>query len=106
MANDGFTGDPADFAQAQVHVDECQQAMDRTLVTLANEIEATRAGWDGPAAVVFQKVMDAYSEKSKNLNKALADIGEMLKNSGIAYQTQDDDVKSEVSKLQHVLDGL
>ena len=105
MAN-GFQGTPADFAEAQTHVDECQQAMDSTLVKLANEIEATRAGWDGPAAIVFQRVMDAFSEKSKNLNKALADIGEMLKNSGVAYQTQDDDVKSQISQLQSVLDGL
>ncbi|TNC28723.1 WXG100 family type VII secretion target [Amycolatopsis alkalitolerans] len=105
MAN-GFTGDPADFAQAQVHVDECQQAMDQTLVKLANEIEATRAGWSGPAAIVFQQVMDAFGEKSKNLNKALADIGEMLKHSGVAYQTQDDDVKSNISQLSNVLDGL
>ncbi|MTD59469.1 WXG100 family type VII secretion target [Amycolatopsis pithecellobii] len=102
----GFTGDPADFAQAQVHVDECQLAMDQTLTKLAGQIEATRAGWDGPAAVVFQKVMDAYGEKSKQLNKALADIGEMLRSSGVAYQTQDDDVKSQISQLSSVLDGL
>ncbi|GAB3005347.1 WXG100 family type VII secretion target [Amycolatopsis acidiphila] len=105
MAN-GFTGDPQDFANAQTKVDECQLAMDQNLKKLADQIEATRAGWTGPAAGVFQQVMDAFGEKSTKLNKALADIGEMLKNSGVAYQTQDDDVKSQISQLSQVLEGL
>jgi WXG100 family type VII secretion target len=105
MAN-GFTGDPADFAKAQTNVDQCQLSMDQNLKKLADQIEATRAGWTGPAATVFQQVMDAYGQKSSKLNKALADIGEMLKHSGVAYQTQDDDVKQQISQLSSVLDGL
>lgn len=102
----GFTGDPAQFAEANRKVDETKLQMDQNLTRLASEIEATQAGWDGPAAKVFQEVMDAFGQKSKKLNQALEDISQMLKSSGVQYETQDQDVQSQISSLQAALEGL
>ena len=102
----GFTGDPAQFAQAHQKVDETKMQMDQNLKQLAGEIEATQAGWSGPAASVFQEVMEAFSEKSMKLNQALEHIAEMLKSSGVQYDTQDQDVRHQMSSLQATLEGL
>jgi WXG100 family type VII secretion target len=102
----GFTGDPAQFADANRKVDDTRLQMDQNLQRLAGEIEATQAGWDGPAARVFQEVMDAFGQKSKKLNDALQHISDMLKSSGVQYDTQDQDVQSKISSLQAALEGL
>jgi WXG100 family type VII secretion target len=106
MAAPGFKGDPAQFADANRKVDETKLQMDQNLKQLANNIQATQAGWDGPAAKVFQEVMDAFGQKSMALNQALDDISQMLKSSGVQYETQDQDVLSEISKLSATLEGL
>lgn len=102
----GFTGDPAQFADAHQKVNETKLQMDQNLKQLASNIQATQAGWSGPAAKVFQEVMDAFSQKSMKLNDALENIAEMLKSSGVQYETQDSDVQSQVSSLQAALEGL
>ncbi|NIH85638.1 WXG100 family type VII secretion target [Amycolatopsis granulosa] len=103
---DGFTGDPAQFADAHSKVTETKLAMDQNLMQLANNIDATRAGWTGPAATVFTQVMDAFAEKSKKLNDALDHIADLLKSSGIKYETHDQDVQQTLSPLQAALEGL
>jgi len=102
----GFTGDPADFAAAHQKVNETKQSMDQNLQQLASAIEATQAGWQGPAAKVFQEVMEAFNQKSMKLNQALEHIADMLKSSGVQYDTQEQDVNSQVSSLRAALDGL
>lgn len=103
---DGFTGTPADFADAHQKVNNAKQEMDAQLAKLQGEIEATRAGWQGPAALVFNNVMEAFNEKSKKLNQALEHIGDMLKASGTKYETQESDTHQQLSNLQSTLEGL
>ncbi|HKS49394.1 MAG TPA: WXG100 family type VII secretion target [Amycolatopsis sp.] len=102
----GFTGTPADFADAHQKVNNTKQEMDSQLNKLRSEIEATRDGWQGPAALVFNQVMEAFNEKSVKLNQALEHIAEMLKSSGVQYDTQEQDVNSQLSGLQQALEGL
>ncbi|OXM73901.1 MULTISPECIES: WXG100 family type VII secretion target [Amycolatopsis] len=102
----GFEGDPAEFAAAHLKVSEAKLAMDQNLMQLANNIAATQAGWTGPAAKVFQEVMDAFAQKSAKLNDALEHIGEMLKSSGVQYEVQDQEVNQQLSSLQAALEGL
>ncbi|UQS22402.1 WXG100 family type VII secretion target [Amycolatopsis thermalba] len=85
---------------------EAKLAMDQNLMQLANNIAATQAGWTGPAAKVFQEVMDAFAQKSAKLNDALEHIGEMLKSSGVQYEVQDQEVNQQLSSLQAALEGL
>ena len=102
----GFTGNAADFAAAHGKVNDTKAQMDADLKQLESAIEATQAGWQGQAALVFNQVMTAFNEKSMKLNQALEHIGEMLQKSGIAYDTQEQDVHSQISSLSAALDGL
>lgn len=103
---EGFTGTPADFADAHQKVNNAKQEMDSQLARLQSEIEATRDGWQGQAAGVFNQVMAAFDEKSRKLNQALEHIGDMLKSSGVQYETQETDVHQQLSGLQSTLEGL
>src|SRR5690242_4474938 len=102
----GFTGTPEDFAAAHQKVNETKQAMDANLKQLEGAIEATAAGWQGSAATAFAQVMQAFNEKSMKLNLALEHIAEMLKSSGVQYETQEQDVHSTLSGLQSALEGF
>ncbi|WP_027940965.1 WXG100 family type VII secretion target [Amycolatopsis taiwanensis] len=102
----GFTGRPEDFAAAHGKVNDTKAQMDANLKQLQSAIEATQAGWQGSAALVFNQVMEAFNEKSMKLNQALEHIGEMLKSSGVQYDTQEQDVHSQISSLSAALDGL
>jgi ESAT-6 family protein len=102
----GFQGTPADFADAHQKVNNTKQEMDSQLSKLRGEIEATQGAWQGRAATVFNKVMDAFNEKSVKLNNALEHISDMLKSSGVQYDTQEQDVHQQLSGLQSTLEGL
>jgi len=95
----GFTGEPAQFAQAHVDVAETKGEMDNNLNSLRSNIEATQAGWQGPAAALFQQVMERFNEKSMKLNMALEDIAELLKVSGVEYEGKDQDVNDTLKNL-------
>ena len=103
---DGFTGNAADFAQAHGKVNNVKSAMDANLASLRSAIEETQAGWSGSAAGVFQQVMQAFDEKTKKLNQALEDIGDLLQQSGHKYDAQEQEAHQQVSQLGSVLDGL
>lgn len=103
---EGFTGTPADFADAHQKVNNAKQEMDGQLAKLRSDIEATREGWKGPAAIVFNQVMEAFNEKSTKLNQALEHIGDMLKQSGVQYDSQESDTHQQLTGLQSALEGL
>jgi WXG100 family type VII secretion target len=102
----GFTGTPEQFADAHQKVNDTKASMDANLKQLESAIEATQAGWQGPAAKVFNDVMVAFNEKSAKLNQALEHISDMLKSSGVQYETQESDVNSQLSSLSQALEGL
>ncbi|MBN6036371.1 WXG100 family type VII secretion target [Amycolatopsis sp. 195334CR] len=105
MAGSGYTGDPTLFAEAHKNVSQTKADMDSNLATLKANIEATREGWAGEAATVFQQVMEAFDAKTLKINEALQHIADMLQQSGVKYDTQDTDVKDQVSKLGSILNG-
>lgn len=102
----GFTGRPEDFAAAHGKVNDVKAQMDANLKQLESAIEATQAGWQGNAALVFNQVMQAFNEKSMKLNQALEHIGDLLKSSGVQYDAQEQDVHQQISGLQSALEGL
>ncbi|HTK65232.1 MAG TPA: WXG100 family type VII secretion target [Pseudonocardia sp.] len=101
----GFTGTPEQFSRAHGQVNDTKQAMDSNLKQLQSAIEATQPGWQGSAAGVFNQVMEAFNEKSAKLNQALQDISDMLQKSGVQYDTQEQNVHSQLSSLQSALEG-
>ncbi len=102
----GFTGTPEQFQQAYQDVDEIKASMDQNLNMLRDNIEATRAGWQGEAAKAFNNVMASFDEKSRKLNEALANIGELLQRSGVQYQQAEEEQNSAVGSIGNTLSGL
>lgn len=101
----GFTGTPEQFQQAYQDLEVAKGDMEQNLSTLRDNIEATRAGWDGEAAQIFQTVMSRFDEKAANLNKALQDIGDMLQQSGVKYQQAEEEQHDRISAISNMLDG-
>ncbi|PXY32215.1 WXG100 family type VII secretion target [Prauserella muralis] len=102
----GFTGTPEQFQQAYQDVEEIKSRMDQNMNQLRDNIEATRAGWDGEAARAFQNVMAAFDEKNRKLNDALQHIGELLQQSGVKYQQAEEEQNSAISNIGNTLGGL
>lgn len=102
----GFTGTPEQFQKAYQDVANTKGAMDQNLNQLRDNIEATRAGWGGDAAQAFQKVMQSFDEKARNLTKALDDIGELLEQSGVKYQQAEEQQSETISAISSALGGL
>ncbi|OQO91101.1 WXG100 family type VII secretion target [Saccharomonospora piscinae] len=102
----GFTGTPEQFQQAYQDVDQIKGSMDQNLNQLRSNIEATQAGWQGEAAKAFQNVMNAFDEKTRKLNEALANIGELLQQSGVKYQQAEEEQNSAISNIGNTLSGL
>jgi WXG100 family type VII secretion target len=95
----GFEGTPEEFTAAEGRVTDVRVSMDQQLETLASNIEATRAGWDGDAAKAFNNVMQRFDSAGKGLNKALQQIATLLEDAGSKYQ------KSE-SQQQEIMDSF
>lgn len=95
----GFTGEPEQFAKAHMDVTTCASDMATNIGQLRNNIEATQAGWQGPAAALFQQLMERFDEKTNKINTALDEIGELLKQSGVQYEGKDSDIGETMKKL-------
>ncbi|WP_158881233.1 WXG100 family type VII secretion target [Amycolatopsis anabasis] len=104
---EGFTGEVAQFTQAEKDVTACRDQMDQRLLKLRGEIEATQAGWDGEAAQAFQNIMMRFNEAGRKLNHALFGIGELLEQAGSTYQAseqqQQDFIKAKAAGISSVL---
>ncbi|WP_020668389.1 WXG100 family type VII secretion target [Amycolatopsis nigrescens] len=95
----GFTGEVAQFTQAEKDVSATRAEMDRNLNALQDKIEATQAGWDGQAAVAFQNVMMRFNETGRKLNQSLQGIGELLAQAGSTYQASEEEQQTFVKSF-------
>src|SRR5690606_5931426 len=102
----GFTGTPEQIQQAHQDVAAIKATMDQNLNQLRSNIEATQAGWQGEAAKAFQNVMAAFDEKTRKLNEALGNIGELLQQSGVKYQQAEEEQNAAISSIGNALNGL
>lgn len=85
----GFKGEVEQFTEAEKRVTEVRVSMDKNLSTLRDNIEATRAGWEGEAAKAFNNVMMRFDEAGRRLNGALQGIAELLEQAGSKYQASE-----------------
>ncbi|WP_410656571.1 WXG100 family type VII secretion target [Amycolatopsis sp. lyj-112] len=85
----GFQGSVEQFTEAEKRVTEVRVSMDQNLGKLRENIEATRAGWSGDAALAFKNVMDRFDTAGKGLNQALQNIGDLLEQAGSKYNASE-----------------
>lgn len=85
----GFTGNVEQFTEAEKRVTEVRVSMDQNLGKLRDNIESTRAGWSGDAALAFNNVMKRFDEAGRGLNQALQNIGDLLEQAGSKYNASE-----------------
>lgn len=102
----GFKGDVAQFTQAEKDVIETKNAMVQDLNTLRDNIEATQAGWSGPASAAFANVMVRFDEESRNLYQALETIGLLLERAGSKYEAAEEEQLESIQSIARSMEGL
>ncbi|MEV7042543.1 WXG100 family type VII secretion target [Amycolatopsis sp. NPDC051061] len=102
----GFEGTPAQFTDAERRVTDVRVGMDQNIMTLADRIEATRAGWVGEAARAFDNIMRRFHDSATSMNKELQNIAELLEQAGSKYERseqQQQEIMKAVNKGFDVL---
>lgn len=102
----GFEGTPAQFTDAERRVTEVRVGMDQNILTLADRIEATRAGWTGDAALAFQRIMDRFRDDAREMNQQLQNIAELLEQAGSKYERSEQQQQEIVQAVNRGFDAL
>ncbi|RZQ64088.1 WXG100 family type VII secretion target [Amycolatopsis suaedae] len=102
----GFTGTVEDFTNAERNVYTAKQSMDQNLLRLQDNIEATRAGWQGGAAEAFNKVMERFNTAGGKLGAALENIGNLLQQAGSKYEQSEQQQQDTIAKLNSGFEAL
>jgi len=68
------------------------------LNTLMSELTVLQTAWKGRGAHAFEQVRAQYQSDLSNLNKALLETAEAVRNSGVAYDASDTGAADRVSK--------
>ncbi|MFD8496131.1 WXG100 family type VII secretion target [Amycolatopsis sp. NPDC059657] len=82
----GFKGEVQQFTEAEKKVTEVRVSMDKNLSQLRDNIENTRAGWQGRSAQAFANVMDRFDRDGRRMNEALQRIASLLEEAGSKYE--------------------
>ncbi|SFQ26272.1 WXG100 family type VII secretion target [Amycolatopsis arida] len=102
----GFKGEVEQFSQAEKNVVDVKNSMVQNLNKLRDNIEATRAGWSGPAAEAFNNVMMRFDENSRKMYDSLEGIGNLLQQAGSKYQAAEDAQLDSVNSVARSMPGL
>jgi WXG100 family type VII secretion target len=76
------------------NVNDSLQSM---LSTLMSELSVLSTSWKGLGAAAFEQVKTQYEIDLKNLNRALSETSEAIRQSGTSYDLTDTDAASRVS---------
>jgi WXG100 family type VII secretion target len=102
----GFEGTPAQFTDAERRVTEVRVGMDQNIMTLADRIEATRAGWTGDAAKAFKFIMERYRDDAREMNQQLQNIAVLLEHAGSKYERSEQQQQEIIKAVSRGFDAL
>jgi WXG100 family type VII secretion target len=102
----GFQGTVAQFTDAEGKVTEVRASMDQNLSTLRDRIEATRAGWQGDAQKAFDHVMLRFDDDARQMNQALQQIAELLREAGSKYEKSEQQQQEILGAVNRGFDAL
>jgi WXG100 family type VII secretion target len=101
----GFGADADLMQRAAGQVEEVRSNVENAVRQLHGDIEPVLASWQGSAAGVFRRLMDAFQENANTINQKLGEISESIKSSGQTYAQQDEEHQQEMSKIEGMLGG-
>jgi WXG100 family type VII secretion target len=98
-------GTQVDQMQAAArHVVDVNNSVQGQLSALHNQLEPLAGAWQGQAAAAFQTLMERWNKDARDLNNALSEIGEQIRESGTTYQQADDTEHQNYSRISQALD--
>jgi WXG100 family type VII secretion target len=104
MSN-GFGTDADMMAKASQQVDEVRSNVEQAVRQLQSQVEPVLGSWQGQAASVFRRLMDAFQQNAQTITQRLGEIGENIQSSGKTYSQQDEEHQQQLSGIESMLNG-
>jgi WXG100 family type VII secretion target len=101
----GFGADADVMARASQQVDEVKSNIEQAVRQLQGNIEPVMSSWQGQAATVFRRLMDAFQENARTITTKLDEIGQNIHSSGQTYAQKDEEHQQQLSSIESLLNG-
>lgn len=85
------------MASTAAKFDNVNESLQSMLSTLMSELSVLSTSWKGLGAAAFEQVKTQYATDLKNLNRALSETAEAIRQSGTSYDATDNEAASRVS---------
>ena len=85
------------MASTAAKFDNVNDSLQSMLSTLMSELSVLSTSWKGLGAAAFEQVKTQYAADLKNLNRALSETADAVRQSGTSYDATDTDAASRVS---------
>jgi len=99
MAARKITVTPEQLNNAAAKIDQSSGEYQRTYTQLYTEVESMRAAWDGADNAAFTSQIKGFEDDFQLMHKLMNDYAEFLKISAKNYDTTQNDIISQASKL-------
>ncbi|MBW3086893.1 ESAT-6-like protein EsxB [Austwickia sp. TVS 96-490-7B] len=90
MAGAGFGAELEAMQRAASQVEQINEGIQGKLQSLQAECQSASGHWKGQASASFQSLMVQWNTEAKNLNTALREIADQIRQSGKAYSAQEE----------------
>lgn len=105
MGGGGFSADADVMARASSQVDEVKSNIEQAVRQLQSNIEPVLGSWQGQAASVFRRLMDAFQQNAQTITQKLDEIGQSIHSSGQTYAQKDEEHQQQLSSIESMLGG-
>jgi WXG100 family type VII secretion target len=95
-----FQTETATMNVAAQHVNEVAEAISAELRALDNRIQPITSTWRGAAANSYLALHARWTEDATQLRQVLAEISQGLIQNSTRYQTTEDDVAAQMTRIQ------
>ncbi len=85
------------MAETAAKFDQTNESLQLMLSTLMTRLSGLSTSWQGLGGAAFEDVKTRYANDLKNLNRALSETAEAIRQSGRSYDSTDTDAASRVS---------
>lgn len=100
---DGWGASTEAMAQAGRDVATAQQNVDAELARLRGNLTALGASWESTAYTRFVELMTRWDSGAQRLSGSLRDMGDAIRDSGLAYEAQEQQEADQMSTITAAL---
>lgn len=100
---DGFGTSTEEMLRAGSHAMALKDEILADLQGLRGRLTPLASGWTGEASLMFAQLMERWDGNARTLGDALGAIGEAIRTSGVAYEAQEDEARSQLGSITAAL---